>query len=113
MSMPRNASRLGALRHRVTIEEPVRTADEGGGADIAWSPVAIVWAEVAPKTGREVFESDQLGGRITHDVRMRYRQGISAKMRFVHQGRIFDIRHVASPSERREWLICACEEQTE
>ena len=75
MRMPRNASRLGALRHRVAIEEPLRTADEGGGAAIAWNLVATVWAEVAPKTGREVFESDQLGGRITHDVRLRYRHG--------------------------------------
>ena len=113
MRVPRSTSRLGALRHRISIEEPVRTPDEGGGAEITWNQVAAVWAEITPKSGREVFESDQLGGRITHEVRLRYRQGIIAKMRLTYQGRIFDIRHVASPSERREWLICACEEQTQ
>jgi head-tail adaptor len=34
-------------------------------------------------------------------------------MRITHKGRLFDIRHVASPDERREWLVCACEETTE
>ena len=112
MRAPRIAPRIGALRHRVTIEEPVRTADEAGGADITWQAVASVWAEIQPKTGREVFESDQLGGRVTHDVRMRYRAGITPKMRILHAGRLFDIRFAANIGERREWLVCACEEVT-
>ena len=113
MRHTREAARIGALRHRVLIEEPVRTPDAGGGAEITWTPVASVWAEIQPKSGREVFESDQLGGRITHDVRIRHRAGITPKMRITHKGRLFDIRHVASPDERREWLVCACEETTE
>jgi SPP1 family predicted phage head-tail adaptor len=100
------------MRHRVTIEEPVRAGDEGGGADISWLAVATVWAEIQPKTGREVFESDQLGGRVTHDVRMRFRVGVVPKMRIVHSARTFDIRYVANVGERGEWLICACEKTT-
>lgn len=109
----RIAPRIGAMRHRVTIEQPLRTGDEGGGAEITWQPVATVWAEIQPKTGREVFESDQLGGRVTHDVRMRYRDGVTPKMRIFHAGRTFDIRFAANAGERGEWLICACEETTE
>ena len=109
----RIAPRIGAMRHRVTIEEPVRSADEAGGADINWQAVATVWAEIQPKTGREVFESDQLGGRVTHDVRMRYRDGVSAKMRLFHAGRLFDIRYVANVGEGSQWLMCACEEITD
>lgn len=103
--------RIGAMRHRVTIEEPVRTGDAGGGAEISWQPVVTAWAEIQPKTGREIFESDQLGGRVTHDVRLRFRAGITPKMRVFHAGRLFDIRSVANVREGREWLICACEEQ--
>lgn len=106
------APRIGAMRHRVTIEEPVRTGDEGGGAEILWTQVATVWAEVRPKTGREVFESDQLGGRVTHDVRMRFREGVTPKMRILHRGRVFDIRYVANLGEADAWLMCACEETT-
>ena len=112
MRAPRIAPRIGALRHRVTIEEPVRTADDAGGAEITWQPVATVWAEIQPKTGREVFESDQLGGRVTHDVRMRFRKGVTPKMRIFHNARVFDIRFAANVGERGEWLICACEEVT-
>ena len=107
------APRLGALRHRVTIEAPVRTPDDGGGAAITWQAVASVWAEIQPRSGREVFESDQLGGRVTHDVRMRFRDGVTAKMRIFCAGRLLDIRHVANVGTRGQWLICACEEATE
>ena len=106
------ASRIGALRHRVTIEEPVRVPDAAGGADITWQSLATVWAEIQPKAGREVFESDQLGGRVTHDVRMRFRSGVTPKMRILHNARSFDIRYVANIGERGEWLVCACEETT-
>jgi len=108
----RQAPRIGAMRHRVTIEEPVRTSDAGGGAEITWQAVATVWAELQPRSGREVFESDQLGGRVTHDVRLRYRDGMTPKMRITHGGRVFDIRFVANVGERKEWLILACEERT-
>lgn len=100
------------MRNRVTIEQPERIADEAGGAEIVWTAVATVWAEIQPITGREVFESDQLGGRVTHDVRLRYRSGITPKMRILHAGRAFDIRYVANLGERGEWLICSCEEAT-
>ncbi len=106
------APRLGALRHRVTIETPVRIADAGGGAEIDWQAVAAVWAEIQPKSGREVFESDQLGGRVTHDVRLRFRDGVTPKMRILHAGRLFDVRYVARAGTHGEWLICACEEMT-
>ena len=101
------------MRHRVTIEAATRTADEAGGGDITWQPVVTVWAEIQPKSGREVFESDQLGGRVTHDVRIRYRADVTNKMRIFNAGRLFDIRYVANVGERNQWLICACEELTE
>lgn len=112
MRAQRIAPRIGALRHRITIEQPDRTPDEAGGAEINWTPVATVWAEIQPKAGREVFESDQLGGRVTHDVRIRFRAGITPKMRCVQGGRVFDIRYVADLGGRAEWLICSCEEIT-
>lgn len=112
MRAARIAPRIGAMRHRVTIERPVRTPDEAGGANISWDAVATVWAEIQPKNGREVFESDQLGGRVTHDIRMRFRTGVTPKMRIFHDGRVFDIRLVANIGERGEWLICSCEEAT-
>jgi len=101
---------VGALRHRVTVEEPERAADDGGGGDVTWATVANVWAEVVPKSGREVFESDQLGGRITHEVRMRWRADIAPDMRIIHRGRPFNVRYAVNVSGRDEWLICECEE---
>lgn len=108
----REAARLGALRHRVTLEAPQRADDEGGGATVTWMPVVTLWAEIRPRTGREVFEADQAGGRVTHDIRVRYRAGLTPAMRFVAGSRVFDIRFAENAGERGVWLICACEETT-
>lgn len=44
--------RIGALRDRLTLERPTRTADGGGGASIAWEQLGELWASVQPVHGR-------------------------------------------------------------
>jgi head-tail adaptor len=44
---------VGELRTRLTLEAPARTGDGGGGAAVAWEPVAVVWAAVRPLGGGE------------------------------------------------------------
>jgi SPP1 family predicted phage head-tail adaptor len=102
---------IGALRRRLTLEAPVRTEGEGGTAAIAWSPVAQVWAAVAPLAGRETVAADAVTGRVTHEVRLRFRDGVRPEMRFAAGSRMFEIRAVLDEDERRRWLVCLCEER--
>jgi SPP1 family predicted phage head-tail adaptor len=106
MSTPR----IGALRHRLRLEAPSRSAAAGGGADITWQFVADVWAEVTQREGRELVVADGLAARQTYEVRTRYRADVAADMRFVSAGRALDIRSVRDPDGRRRWLLCVCEE---
>lgn len=101
---------IGALRHRVVIEVPVRTPTDGGAAIETWLPLAEVSAEIVPLRGQEVFEGDRLLGRDLFDVRMRHRDDITTAMRIVFETRIFDIRHVRDPDMRGRWLVLVCEE---
>jgi SPP1 family predicted phage head-tail adaptor len=104
--------RTGQLRHRLALEAPVRIEAEGGAAAIDWSPVAHVWAAIVPLSGREAVAGDSVRGVVTHELTLRYRAGIQPAMRLVTgSGRVFEIRAVRDPDERRRWLVCDCEEQ--
>ena len=103
-------SGIGSLRHRVVIQQPVRSADGGGGASLVWSPVASVWAAVEPLSGQEKALYDGIEASLTHRVTLRYRAGLSPEMRFVHAGRSFDIAAIRNVEERNITLICLCTE---
>jgi SPP1 family predicted phage head-tail adaptor len=100
---------IGSLRDRLTLEQPVRTPDGGGGASLAWQPVADLWAHVRPVSGDERLRHDQLAGRLTHAVWIRHRSGIGPAMRFRQGARIYEIVAVLD-SPTRTHLKCLCEE---
>ena len=102
---------IGALRHRLTLETPVRVDDGGGGVTLTWSAVATLWASIQPGSGNEVFAGDRLTGRITHEIRIRYRPGVTPDMRFRDNSRVFHILAAVELDERRRWLRCLCEER--
>jgi SPP1 family predicted phage head-tail adaptor len=102
---------IGTLSERFTLEAPVRTPDGGGGAAIAWEAIAELWARVRPITGEERLVHDQLAGRLTHEVWIRHRAGVTPAMRFRQDARIYEIVAVLE-AKRRAWLKCLCEERS-
>lgn len=103
---------IGEMRERFVLEQSVRTADGGGGAAVTWDTVAEVWAAARPISGDERLRHDQLSGRITHEVWIRYRAGVLPAMRFRQDTRLYDIVAVLEV-ERRARLKCLCEERTQ
>jgi SPP1 family predicted phage head-tail adaptor len=101
---------IGDLRRRVVLEREQRSADGGGGASVGWQVVATVWAAVKPLSGREKDRYQSLEASLSHRITLRYRAGVSPDMRLRMGARLFDIRAVFSPDERRQWLICLCRE---
>src|SRR5687767_2038695 len=102
---------IGSLRTRLTLEQPLRTPDGGGGASVAWQPVAELWAHVRPLSGDERLIHDQIAGRLTHQVWLRHRAGIVPAMRFRQGTRIYEIVAVLDGA-RRTHLKCLCEERS-
>ena len=99
---------IGDLRRRVVLEREQRSDDGGGGATVAWQVVATVWAAIKPLSGREKDRYQGLEATLSHRVTLRYRTDVMPDMRLRMGGRVFDIRAVFSPDERRQWLICLC-----
>jgi len=100
----------GALRHRVSIQEPVEARNSYNEAITTWALVAVVWGSVAPLAGREFFAAEHVQSEITHRVRLRYRAGITSEMRVVYAGRVLMIQSVIDRGERRRELELMCRE---
>lgn len=102
---------IGRLRHRLRLEAASRTPDGGGGAVETWTTVAQVWGHIRPTGGTEIADADGLGGRISHEITLRYRAGVTPTMRLATDSRRFEIIAVIDIDERRRWLKCLCVER--
>lgn len=102
---------IGALRYRLLLEEPLRTPDGGGGVSISWSPAATVWGAVHAKTGIEKLSAGRNSSKISHEITIRYRDGVLPSMRFRQDGRVFEILAVLTLDQEKRWLRCLCEER--
>jgi SPP1 family predicted phage head-tail adaptor len=102
---------IAALHERLVLEQPVRAADGGGGAAVAWEPVVELWAYVRPISGEERLIQDQLAGRLTHEVWIRWRDGVVPAMRFRQNARVLEIVAVLNAGHRAH-LKCLCEERS-
>ncbi len=111
--MARGNTAIGALRHHLTIEAERPVADTGGGQGDPWAnplTVAAVWGRVEPLSGNERLRALQLEDSVSHRVTIRYRDGVTARMRVVFGNRVFNIRAVINPEERNRFLELLCEE---
>ncbi|NWG72920.1 MAG: phage head closure protein [Parvularculaceae bacterium] len=102
---------IAELGELLTLEEPIRTPDAGGGAVIAWSPVDTVWAAIRPRSGSETAIGDRRVARVTHEIWLRARAPVTPAMRFVLGDRLFAIEAVLQAGARRQWLKCLCREE--
>ena len=100
--------RAGRLRHRVTIQQLVAASpsqDAGGAPDESWADLVTVWGEVAPLKGRELIAAQQVSSEVTGTITIRYRSGITARMRAVYGSRNYDLLGVVNTFERNRELI--------
>lgn len=102
---------IGALRHRLTLEQSVPTSDGGGGVSKSWEMVAEVWGALEPLSGIERVEASRLTGRHMYEIRIRYRADVELAMRFALGTRLFHILSIKDVDSRGRWLRVLCEER--
>lgn len=99
----------GDLRERVALQV-LSMADDGHGGQIEeWLPVMPLWARVLPTGGREVLEGGALVGISAWRVTIRHRPRLGVQHRFVWRGMELNIRSIADPDGKRQWLTAYCE----
>lgn len=104
--------RAGSLRHRVTLQRKQQTQNPQTGALLTtWVTEAAVWAAVAPLSAREFVAAQAVQSNASVHITVRYRPGITAAMRILHDGKVYGITGVlADKDSGREYLTLPCSE---
>lgn len=100
--------RSGRLRFKVKIEKNTPVHASPGVDTPSWSTFATVWADIQPLTGKEFFTGAELQAEVSHQIRIRYLDGVTSKMRVVYNSRIFEIEAVINRDERNKETVLAC-----
>jgi len=103
--------RAGELRTRGVIESRVEAPDDTGDPLSTWAPYAVVWADVQPLAGRELFTAQQDASLVQYRVTMRYLAGVSAAMRFRIGTQVLNIEAVIDVEQRGETTVLHCLER--
>ena len=96
--------RAGQLRHRITFQQITVANDTFSKSVPTWTDQVTTRAAIWPMRGTERIESMKLDNELTHKVRIRYRQGITPKMRIKFGTRYFNVRYILNPDERNIYL---------
>lgn len=82
----------GTLRHRIAIQQQVRTQDpETGDITITWQPVYnSVPAAVHFLSAKEFIASNTTQAQIVARITIRFLPNLTAEMRIIHLGKIYN-----------------------
>ncbi|MCD2177486.1 phage head closure protein [Rhizobium sp. C1] len=100
----------GQFTARLDLEAATPTPDGQGGAALAWTVAASLWARIEPTSFTFTETAGQMRGQLTHRIWIRARQDVAEGMRFRKGARVFTIRAVRDPDETGRYLVCLCEE---
>ena len=102
---------------RVTLIQEVIIRDEFNTPQSKWHPMAKVWASIEPISGREYWSASQSNSEASVRIVIRFRQGISSRMRVKYESEDGTIVYeTSSPPinyrEQNEYLELMCKEKS-
>lgn len=103
--------KIGELRHRLLVEEPITSQNETGEEVIVWQSHGRVWGSIEPLNGREALQANMISAELTTRIRIRWSpvtDQLTAKWRLSHAGVFYDVISAAQINMgRREIEIMA------
>lgn len=99
----------GRLNRRCTLQAPGTATDELGQPIPGWTDVATLWADVRLKSGLESIKAGSPVSTVQASIRIRYRAGINAGMRIVHNLTAYNITAVRPDVGGREYVDLVAE----
>lgn len=101
----------GRLFNQVMIQSYTATRASNGEEVKSWSTVATVWASVEPLSGRELLAARDVRADVTTRIRIRYRTGITPKMRAIMGSATYEISEVIDRKMQHRDLELLCTAQ--
>lgn len=87
--------RAGKLDRRITLQQASEASRDAMNAPVyTWSTFATVWAQLIFNRGDERFAAHEVAGASVVTFKIRYRSGVTDKLRISYDGKIYDIRDV-------------------
>lgn len=99
----------GRLNRRCTLQQPGTTTDEIGQPIPGWTDVATVWGDVRLRSGLESVKAGAVVSTVQASVRIRYRSGVNAGMRLMHNLQAYEILAVQPDVGGREYVDLVCQ----
>lgn len=103
--------KAGQLDQRITLQAPTVSKGASGGMAKAWVDVATIWAAVRHLSGNE-RRASSAGGEVAQartEFTIRTRPGVTAQLRVLYRGKIYNITHVNSYTDRDAWMLLTCD----
>jgi SPP1 family predicted phage head-tail adaptor len=101
----------GALRHRITVEQLVSEHDSDGATVETWIDLfgQPLSADIVPLSGRELMAAQAVQSEVNTRIRLRHRPGLSAAMRVLHRGTLYNVQAVVpDPGSGTGWVTLMC-----
>ena len=99
----------GRLNRRCQLQSPSQSVDELGQPIPGWTDVATVWGDIRMKSGLESIKAGASVSTVQASIRIRYRAGINAGMRVVHNLQVYEILAVQPDVGGREYVDLVCQ----
>ena len=99
----------GRLNRRCQLQSPSQSVDELGQPIPGWTDVATLWADIRLKSGLEAIKAGAPVSTVQASIRIRYRAGINAGMRVVHNLQVYEILAVQPDVGGREYVDLVCQ----
>ena len=99
----------GRINRRCVLQSPLQTVDELGQPIPGWTDVATLWADIRMKSGLESIKAGASVSVVQASIRVRYRAGITAGMRVVHNLVAYNIMAVLPDVGGREYVDLVAE----
>ena len=97
---------FGKLRERITIQQPEKVRDSGGGYNVTWADVKTVFAYIEPVSFGTKIRAEQLEHNVSHKIIVRHQvaEFVRSDYRIIFQGRIFQIKGFRNIEERGRFI---------
>lgn len=89
----------GKFRHRIEIQELVKSTDADGYPVEKWETKYLLWSNIKTVKGSETVSAASEVNVDTYRFIVRYKDGLNAKMRVAYKGRTFDIEAILNDDE--------------
>ena len=108
--MAKHGASIGAMRHKVIIQQVTSTTDAGGGRAVSWANYTTVFAHVEQLSAQVKFDQGVVDERGLYRFTMRFLTGVDTRNRLSFDNKIFNIDSVINLDERKKYLVIRAKE---